>query len=68
MGQLAVFEPWIQEPMEEGAISPAQAFYLEAEILERQHLPWTPVALEAYYLVGLFPLYPQETRADWWMQ
>ena len=63
-----MFDPWIQEPLEAGAISPAQAWQLEWEILALQNQPWTPGSLELCQLVELFHLYPQETLAEFWAQ
>lgn len=40
--QAATFPEWLTEPVESGAISPAQGFLMEWELTGRPGLPWTP--------------------------
>ena len=65
---LATFEEWIQEPLDAGAISPAQAWALEWEILVLQGQPWTPGVREVLHLVDLFHKSPEELMRGGLMQ
>ena len=59
----ATFPPWLQVPMEAGAITPAQAWALDWEILVLQDRPWTPGVLELSRKVALFHIDPALMRA-----
>ncbi len=59
----AMFDPWIQEPLDLGHLSPESAWKLEWELMVLQDDPWTPgvfqinqtVALHHWPTEGLMP-------------
>lgn len=51
---LLKFPQWLQEPIEEGCLTPHQAWQLEWEIEMLQGLPWTPGVFEIKQRVVLF--------------
>ena len=56
--QAVTFSPWLQEPMEAGALSPRQAWVLEWEVTALQNEPWTPEAMEVNRLQSLYHWQP----------
>lgn len=45
--------PSLREAMEQGALTPAQCWAIEWEMLARPHLPWTPEAWSAHQRLTL---------------
>lgn len=57
--QPAMFQDWIQEPLEQGLLSPHQAWRLEWELLVLTDQPWTPGVFEIRQTVGLYHWSPE---------
>ena len=48
------FPEWLHLPVDQGLLTPRQAWVLEWELLVLQDSPWTPEAWEVNQLAGLF--------------
>ena len=57
--QALEFNPWLQEPLEAGCLSPESAWKLHWELSELQGLPWTPGVYQINQTVVLFHWNPE---------
>jgi hypothetical protein len=58
--QMLQFPDWIQEPLEQGVLTPEQAWRLEWELTQLSTQPWSPGMFELNLKVRLYHL-PKES-------
>ena len=64
MASLLIFPPYLQQAVEQGVLTPAQAWNLEWDLEQRTFEPWAPGVQQISRTVELFHLPMEQMRAQ----